>query len=152
MHKGTFQSARVKASAARIAVVGSSNGGWTAVWATQRFYKTLYPGLLKASVDYYGGCSHPEDRGTVPLLVLAGDAEDWAFPAKHCREFGAKLAPSQIFEIQTYPSVVHCFDCNTLRGLMFEQGHPMAYDEAAANDSFIRTRTFIDRYVAFPEN
>ena len=133
--------------APRIGVIGFSNGGWTAVWVTQRRYEDLYPGLLKASVDYYGGCSHPQDHGMVPLLVLAGEADNWAFPAQHWREFGSKLTSSQIFKIQTYPGVVHCFDCSNLQGLMFSQGHPMEYDAAAANDSFIQTKAFLDHYV-----
>ena len=59
----------------RIAVMGFSHGGWSAAWVTRRQYEVLYPGLLAASVDYYGGCGPAATHGTVPLLALAGEAD-----------------------------------------------------------------------------
>jgi dienelactone hydrolase len=132
---------------ARIGVIGSSNGGWTAVWITQRRYQQRYPGLIRAAVAYYGGCVHPEDHGTVPLLALAGEADDWAFPAQACRDFAAKLAPGQGFEMHTYPGAAHCFECEGLRSRDFSEGHLLEYDWRAARDSFVRTKAFLDRNV-----
>ena len=48
---------------ARIGVIGFSHGGWTAAWVTQRCYERLFPGLLKAAVDYCGAGS--SESGTV---------------------------------------------------------------------------------------
>jgi dienelactone hydrolase len=44
---------------------------------TQDRYARLHPGLIKAVVDYYGSCDIPELHGNVPLLALAGEADDW---------------------------------------------------------------------------
>ncbi len=143
---------RPEIDGARIGVVGFSNGGWTAVWVTQRRYQQFYPGLIKAAVSYYGNCAHPEDHGTVPLLVLVGEAGDWEFPAQHCREFGAQLTPGQNFEIHTYPGVVHDFDNSRMQHRAYEEGHPGQHDWQAASDSFIRARAFLDRYVGHPAN
>jgi dienelactone hydrolase len=131
----------------RIGVLGLSHGGVTAVWVTQRRYDRLYPGLLKASVDYYGPCWAPRTHGTVPLLALAGDDDTWGFPALSCREFAGKLRPGQVFEVHTYPGAVHAFDNVLQQYRIVEEGHPIEYDRAAAADSFVRVKSFLDRYV-----
>lgn len=131
----------------RIAVVGFSNGGWTAMWVTQRRYQQMYPGLIKAAVSYYGNCDRAAEHGTVPLLVLVGEADNWADPARRCREFGAQLMPNQNFQIHTYPGVVHSFDDDDPQSVVYSYGHPLQYNAEAAQDSFIRTRAFLDRYI-----
>ncbi len=132
---------------ARIGVLGNSHGGGTAAWVTERRYERLYPGLLKASVDYYGPCRYPEAHGTVPLLALAGEDDDWSEPALTCRVFGGRLRADQPFELHTYPGVVHAFDNSRVNGRTYSEGHAMEYNHAAAEDSFVRVKTFLDRYV-----
>jgi dienelactone hydrolase len=132
---------------ARIAVLGNSHGGATAAFVTRREYDRLYPGLLAASVDYYGGCGRADDHGTVPLLALAGEADDWGSPAKSCRAFGGGLKPDQPFEVYTYPGVVHAFDNPAGSALSINEGHKMQYDYGAATDSFERVRAFLDKWV-----
>lgn len=131
----------------RIAVLGDSHGGSTAAWVTQEVYEKQYPGLLKASVDYYGACRNPETHGTVPLLALAGESDDWGNPALTCHAFARKLRPDQPFEVHTYPGVVHAFENPRQTTLMRNEGHAMLYDPAAAEDSYRRVRTFLDRWV-----
>ena len=135
---------------ARIGVLGNSHGGGTAAWVTERRYEQLYPGLLKASVDYYGPCRFPYAHGTVPLLVLAGEDDDWANPASSCRAFGERLNPDQPFELHTYPGVVHSFDNVRLRARAVVEGHALEFNYAAAEDSFVRVKAFLDRYVGHP--
>lgn len=131
----------------RIAVVGFSNGGWTAMWATQRRYQQIYPGLIKAAVSYYGNCDRAAEHGTVPLLVLVGEADNWDNPARRCREFGAQLTPDQGFQIHTYPGAAHAFDREGLQALQYSEGHPLQYNAGAAQDSFLRTKAFLDHYI-----
>jgi len=138
---------RPEIDGARIGVIGASHGGSTAAWVTQRRYEQLFLGLLKASVDYYGGCRSPETHGTVPLLALAGDDDTWGFPALSCRGFAGKLRPDQVFEVHTYPGVVHAFDNEQLPYRNTKEGHPMQYDRAAAEDSYVRVKAFLDHYV-----
>jgi dienelactone hydrolase len=131
----------------RIGVLGLSHGGSTAAGVTQRRYERLYPGLLRASVDYYGPCRSPETYGDVPLLALAGDPDDWGNPALTCHAFAAKLRPGEPFEIHTYPDTYHAFDNDHSTAKKVE-GHVLAYNHDAAEDSFIRTRNFLDRRMA----
>src|SRR5580658_3640698 len=119
-----------KIDGARIAVLGNSHGGSTATWVTRVEYERLYPGLLAASVDYYGGCGNAADHGSVPLLVLSGEADDWVPPAK-CLVFGKQLKANQPFEIHTYPGAVHMFDSPNLNAPQFNEGHKMQYDAVA---------------------
>jgi dienelactone hydrolase len=144
---GVWLRTRPDIDGGRIGVLGVSHGGGTAAWVTQRRYEQLYPGLLKASVDYYGACRAAETHGTVPLLALAGDDDTWGFPALSCRGFAGKLQPNQVFEVHTYPGAVHDFDNPQMPFRGSNQGHPTGYDHDAAEDSFVRVKTFLDRYV-----
>ncbi len=127
----------------RIAVLGLSHGGATAAVAAQAPYAGIG---LRAAVDYYGPCVEPQLHGTVPLLVLAGEADDWGDPAALCRAYGEALRPDQPFEIHTYPGVYHAFDTGP-RAKLVLLGHTLAYDRAAAEDSFQRVHSFLDREV-----
>jgi dienelactone hydrolase len=147
---GMWLRTRPEIDGGRIGVLGVSHGGSTAGWVTQRRYEQLYPGLLKASVDYHGACRSAETHGTVPLLALAGEDDTWGFPALSCRGFAGKLRADQVFEVHTYPGVVHAFDNEQMPYRATKEGHPMQYDRAAAEDSYVRVKAFLDRYVRHP--
>jgi dienelactone hydrolase len=132
---------------ARIGVVGMSHGGGTAAAVTRREYERLYPGLLKASVDYYGPCRDPKQHGTVPLLALAGDADTWGYSARTCLAFAAELQLDQPMQVVVYPGAVHDFDNPTTIRLRWNLGHPVAYDASAANDSYAKVKAFLARYL-----
>jgi dienelactone hydrolase len=127
----------------RIAVLGLSHGGATAVLATDRPYASF---RLRAAIDYYGACLDPDAYGGVPLLVLAGAGDDWGHPALRCRLYGSELPPGAIFEMHTYPGVYHAFDNPNIPREVVD-GHVLEYNEAAAEDSFARVHRFLDRYV-----
>jgi dienelactone hydrolase len=128
----------------RIAVLGQSHGGRTAALVTERRYEQLYPNLLRAAVDYYGGCGAPQVHGTVPLLALAGEADNWGNPAASCRALASGLTSDQPFEVYTYQRVVHGFD-NPETQPHQTLGHPLGYDATAAADSYQRVHAFLDK-------
>ena len=127
----------------RIAVLGLSHGGATAVIATERAYEGF---RLRAAIDYYGPCVDPAAHGTVPLLVLVGEADDWGHPAVRCHAFGQALHPGQPFEMYTYPGAYHAFD-NPDMVRTVSNGHVLEYNAAAAMDSYLRVHAFLDHWV-----
>jgi dienelactone hydrolase len=126
----------------RIAVLGLSHGGATAVLSTDRQYAGF---RLRAAIDYYGACLDPAAQGDVPLLVLAGDEDDWGHPATRCRLYESQLPPGAIFEIHTYPGVYHAFDNPSIPREVVD-GHVLEYNAEAAEDSFARVHAFLDRW------
>jgi dienelactone hydrolase len=131
----------------RIGVIGFSHGGGTAAAVTAKAFTDAHPGLLKAVVDYYGACRRPDLHGTVPLLALAGDDDDWGHPARSCKNFALAMRPDQPFEVFTYPDTVHAFDNAALVIRTSNEGHPMQYNGAAAADSFARVKAFLARWM-----
>ncbi|MBV8166783.1 MAG: dienelactone hydrolase family protein [Alphaproteobacteria bacterium] len=131
-----------------IGVIGFSHGGGGAGAVTRATIAERYPGLIKASVNYYGGCNGTEARRVVPLLVLIGGADDWA-SAKVCAEFARRVQATPPVELMTYPGVAHFFDNPSAHGVN-AVGHVVEYDAAAADDSFARTRAFFDRWLRRP--
>ena len=84
----------------RIAAIGFSHGGGTAVYVA-RDHLELRPlraqlaargGRLVASIGLYPGCGSPEGNPViVPLLALSGGLDDWT-PAARCVAMGARVA------------------------------------------------------------
>ena len=131
----------------RIGVIGFSHGGGTAVAVTEQQFDSFSPGLIKASVNYYGPCRQPKLHGHTPLLSLNGDADTWGNPAKTCAAFLAEMHPDQNVELHTYPDVVHGFDNEDLTSRRTSLGHPIQYSWEYAPDSFKLTHVFLDRFV-----
>lgn len=127
----------------RIAVLGQSHGGTAALMATERGYAEF---RLRAAVDYYGPCVGAASHGTVPVLVLVGGADDWGHPEAHCLAFKAALKPDQRFELLIYPGAYHAFE-NPEMVRTVSNSHVMEYNPAAAEDSFIHVRAFLDHFV-----
>ena len=123
--------------------MGLSHGGATAMMATQRWYRGFG---LRAAIDYYGPCVDPAEHGTVPLLVLAGEADDWGDPAARCRAYATAIGIGEPIEVRTYPGVHHAFDNPDMVGAMSNE-HLLLYDKAAAEDSFVRVHDFLNNWV-----
>ncbi|MBV9249102.1 MAG: dienelactone hydrolase family protein [Acetobacteraceae bacterium] len=132
----------------RIGVLGQSHGGGTAARATESQYELEYPGLLRAAVDYYGSCGQPEMHGTVPLLVLAGDLDDWGSPALSCQLLASHAKPDQPVEVHVYPGVYHAFDNASQPGRRLTFGHVLQYDYAASADSYGRVQAFLQKWMS----
>ena len=132
----------------RIGLVGTSYGGGVAALVTQDRYDRLYPGLLKVVVMYSGHCWNPQSQGSVPLLDLTGEADDWSDfdVVKSCRAFAEALPPGKVFEMHAYPGAHRDFENIHIPRNQYK-GHLVGYDFAGAHDSFIRTKAFLDRYL-----
>jgi len=108
--------ARPEVDAARLALLGWSNGGSTVLAATnlrQDEVKT-WPLKPRAAVAFYPGCESELKRGyapSAPLLMLVGAADDWT-PAAPCEALARDGADQQQQRprLVSYAGAYHEFD------------------------------------------
>ncbi len=134
----------------KIGIIGHSHGGSTAIRSAQKVFGLAQRGLV-AGVAYYPGCNAFDVAIDVPVLILAGDKDDWT-PDERCRVLQTGLARPDLVEAVYYPNAYHSFDSRlpdrTVAGA--GKSHHLAYDPAAAPDAEARTRAFFARYLTRP--
>lgn len=90
-------------------LLGWSHGGSTTLHAWARAER----GALSAVIAFYPGCGPVpmgrgwQPRGTAPLLLQLGDADDWT-PAFRCVELAARAEGRMAYDL--YPGAHHAFD------------------------------------------
>lgn len=156
-----FLQSRDDVDAARVGVVGWSNGGVFAIAAVNgpslararaRGVALPSPGFRAAAAFYPGGCfSLVHEQVVRPLLVLIGAADDWTVPAPCVAMVDAMRARGAEAAIVVYPGVLHYFDVEgQARAFLPEVGNrnrpeggaTVAYDAAAAADAHRRVAEF----------
>jgi dienelactone hydrolase len=139
----------------RIAVLGLSHGGGTAIYVA-RDHEELRPwrerlaarhGKLVASVALYGGCRpNPGYPVMIPLLALLGGRDDWT-PAPPCVAL-ANTQANGIMQAIVYPDAYHSFDAASgIEKPHSAYGHLLAYNPAATADARKRVPEFLYRYL-----
>jgi dienelactone hydrolase len=99
----------------RIAVMGWSHGGSTALYAVDHIYLERINAVpFKAAIALYPGCLLRLLRVNAPLLILIGEDDDWT-PASRCKnmvsqseQWGDKTAHGVTLKV--YPGAPHGFD------------------------------------------
>jgi dienelactone hydrolase len=105
--------ARDDVDAARLGLIGWSNGGSTVLAATNANHAEVASAAVRPShaVAFYPGCADEERRGyrpVAPLLLLLGAADDWT-PIAPCQALAARAgAPKP--EVHVYDGAHHGFD------------------------------------------
>ena len=140
----------------RIAAMGFSHGGWTALWAWR--LQERYPDArLRAIVAFYPSCNGPlADRSAPPLLMLLGGQDDWT-PAAPCQMLGeaAREAGRQV-SVVLYPEARHAFDAaNLIRRVYVAvarggKGATIEYDPKAHDDSEKQVRQLLKAQLGAP--
>lgn len=97
-------------NAARVGLIGWSNGGSSVLAATNRLHAEVDAAAVKPAfaVAFYPGREAEAAIGyrpTADLLMLVGEADDWT-PAEPCRRLAAQAAP----QIEVCPGAHHGFD------------------------------------------
>lgn len=133
----------------KVGIIGHSHGGSTAIRSAQQVFGLDRRGLA-AAVAYYPGCNPQFDTGIdVPLLLLAGDKDDWT-PADRCRSMVSAQKRGGLVDAVYYPNAYHSFDSKqpdrTVSGAGGKQ-HRLVYDSAGAPDAEARTRAFFAKYL-----
>jgi len=135
----------------RLAVIGFSHGGWTALKGAQASGDWAALGI-RSVVAYYPYCTAPADRRiALPFLILIGDKDDWT-PADRCRALMQDLEKPALVEVVYYPDATHAFDLaqptSWVQGVGSDgrtTARKLEYDRGAARDAEARTRAFFER-------
>jgi dienelactone hydrolase len=143
-----FLARRPEIDASRIAVVGYSQGGDTALSiATGRMAgdDALADGAkFVAAAAYYPPCANQGERElTMPILILIGEA-DSVTPYADCRAFlfGRNAATAE-FELDVFPKAAHGFDNPGFAGDRRVLGMTLKYDAKAADQATADLRRFL---------
>jgi dienelactone hydrolase len=129
---------------ARIAVLGQSMGGSSALYAVDRDLAAQYfDARFRAAIAYYPDCGIPAANMAAPILILAGEADDWN-PPERCREMVAHSRPDGApIALTVYPGAYHAFDVAQFQPGIGFLGHWLEYNEPAAKDSEQKLRAFL---------
>lgn len=108
-----YLAGRSDVDAARIGLVGWSNGGSTVLAATNLRHRDVAAAAVKPAfaVAFYPGCEADLRRGyepAAPLLLLVGEADDWT-PAAPCRAL-ARASAEPKPDLESYVGAFHGFD------------------------------------------
>lgn len=129
---------------ARIAVMGMSHGGWTALHAIRRGTTSdleLEP--FRAAIALYPWCDAPSELDA-PLLILIGELDEWT-PAARCKTFVAGVSSSSEVILEVYPDAHHLFDLKDIDTR--QEGYVLRYHPQAADDAVPRIREFLAKHL-----
>jgi dienelactone hydrolase len=143
----------------KIAAIGFSHGGTNAILVMDAELppkKEGRPGFV-ASVAMYPGCTttfkkSPPFRAYAPLLILAGELDDWT-PVAPCKALAERSkARGEPVDIEIYPDSYHGFDETSrvkLRSDVIRSGHPVHVggNPAAREAAYKRIREFFTKYL-----
>lgn len=131
----------------RVGIIGHSHGGSTTIRSLQKNFELGKRGL-RGGVAYYPGCSPQFDEAVdLPMLLLAGDKDDWT-PSERCRLLQNALSRRDLVEAVYYPNAYHSFDAKAPDRTVPGSGgksHKLSYDTEAAPDSEARTKAFFEK-------
>ena len=133
--------------AGRIAVLGYSHGGWTALNAsTEKSIERTNAPPFRAVVAYYPFCPEVAPLLATDVQIFIGDADDWASAAR-CSALVEKYGQDTPHRpsLMVYAGAKHSFDANQPDRVYF--GHQLAYDPKATADALERTRKFLDDHM-----
>ena len=129
--------------AARIAVLGYSMGGESALTTVERGpMDPPFPEKFATAVVYYPSCRGRSAVVNAPTLILVG-AEDNRALAAACREMVAQPHEGgAAIDLIVYPGAHHNFNFRVLTGPR-SPGYWLEYNEAAAQDAEAKMRAFL---------
>lgn len=128
----------------RVGMIGWSHGGAAALRASA---KLLQPrrGGFRAAVAFYPNCIVYPSTGTIPLLLLLGELDDWT-PAAPCVDASkrARQEGGTVWWV-VYPGAYHSFDREKPARVYL--GHHLQYNPGAARDAEKRIRAFLAEHL-----
>lgn len=131
-----------------IGVVGWSHGGWTVLKAVSNdsLHQPSRSDPFKAAVAFFPWCLTELRKVETPLLVLIGDADDWA-PSSRCEAMTVTGDAADSYELVVFLGATHSFDWEGASNFL---GYEMRYDPQAAAEAFQRTKVILNQYLRQP--
>jgi dienelactone hydrolase len=137
----------------RIAVMGWSHGGSTALYAVDNIYlASLNAVPFTAAIALYPGCLLRLLRLNAPLLILIGADDDWTLASRctamvsQSEQWGDKTAYG--VTLKTYPGAHHGYD-----GLVPPRsyyGHTVGRHPEAAAQAEVEVKRFLAQHLSVP--
>jgi dienelactone hydrolase len=148
-----FLTQQPSVDAARVAMLGFSQGGWLALSSVERgSIERIAKNKFRAAIAFYPPCLGFKDNMTVPTLVLIGELDDWA-RASECRnlvegrdDYGISRRSGDGVPIKliVYPGAYHSFDAPGLKTPAQFLGHHLEFNQTATDHSIAAVREFLD--------
>jgi dienelactone hydrolase len=145
----------------RVAVLGFSQGGWLALSSVEQgVVERSSSNKFRAAAAFYPNCRAIQGNLTVPALIMIGELDDWT-SAEGCRrlaegsdDYGVSRQNSHSAPIKliVYPGAWHAFDAPRLNTPKELLGHRLQYNQAAAEQSAVALRTFLDAVIGGKES
>jgi dienelactone hydrolase len=145
----TYLKTLPKIDGKRIAAIGYSHGGWTALWAAAT--EARYPSAeIRAFILFYPSCAGWKAlTGTTPVLMLLGGKDDWT-PAAPCESLAhAATRAGRSVTVVLYPDAYHAFDAAGIRQQTIVPdargglGATVEYNPRAHEDAEKQVRAFL---------
>jgi dienelactone hydrolase len=144
----------------RVAVLGFSQGGWLALSSVEHgVVEASSSNKFRAAAAFYPNCRAVQGNLTVPALIMIGELDDWA-SAEGCRrlaenrdDYGvARRREGAPIKLIVYPGAWHSFDSPLLKTPKQLLGHRLEYNQAAAEQSAVALREFLDAVLGIKES
>jgi dienelactone hydrolase len=144
----------------RVGVLGFSQGGWLALSSVEHgVVEHSSPNKFRAAAAFYPPCRTIRGDLTVPALIMIGELDDWT-PADGCRslaeggdDYGVSRRRGEGAPIKliVYPGAWHAYDVPALKAPKELFGHRLEYNQAAADQSAVALREFLDAVIGGKE-
>jgi dienelactone hydrolase len=144
----------------RIAVLGFSQGGWLALSSVEEgIVEQSSPNKFRAAAAFYPNCRTIQGNLTVPALIMIGELDDWT-SAEGCRQLAeghddygvSRRSEGAPIKLIVYPGAYHGFDSPALKTPKELFGHRLEYNQAAAEQSAVALRAFLDAVIGGRES
>ncbi len=126
-----------------LAAVSRSNYATSAAIVTTRLEPPKQEHLFRAVIAFYPFCIGQLDDALAPLLILAGELDDWC-PAALCQMKMPSGKTANEVLLKIYPGAYHGFDHN--RDIVI-QGHRILLNTQAQTGAIIQVRNFLGKHL-----
>ena len=138
-----YLAARDDVEPRRIAVLGMSQGGETAMFAISHKRPPDRGDTFQAAVALYPIC-FPYAGFDAPLLVLIGRADEWV-SASRCEANLAQVTRPELVTLKVYDEGHHAFDLEAPARSLY--GLTLRYDPQATADALPRVKAFLAKHL-----